>query len=99
MEQVDVLYEASIVQQQEQRIGLGQQAQQGIGMATQGIGFAQLLGGPKMAGKLGFAAKFWWIILAPLVFLGGLFNKKSSSGETASSKTPKKRKSRSRKTD
>ena len=33
------------VQDQEKRIGLGQQAQQGIGMATQGVGFAQMLGG------------------------------------------------------
>ena len=38
------------VQQQEQRIGMAQQAQQGIGMATQGIGFAQMLGGPNPGG-------------------------------------------------
>ena len=33
------------VQQQEQRIGVAQKAQQGIGIATQGIGYAQALGG------------------------------------------------------
>jgi len=44
------------VDQQEQRMGIGQQAQQGLGMATQGIGFAQLLAGPNMQGKLGFIA-------------------------------------------
>ncbi len=38
------------VQQQEQRIGIAQQAQQGVGMATQGIGFAQMLGGPNATG-------------------------------------------------
>lgn len=41
------------VEQQEQRIGMAQQAQQGIGMATQGIGFASMLGGPNKVGVLG----------------------------------------------
>ena len=41
------------VEQQEQRIGMAQQAQQGIGMATQGIGFASMLGGPDKIGVLG----------------------------------------------
>tara|TARA_R110001583_G_scaffold187237_3_gene348374 strand:- start:4146 stop:4889 length:744 start_codon:yes stop_codon:yes gene_type:complete len=48
------------VQQQEQRIGLGQQAQQGIGMATQGVGFAQLIGsggGAKLGAIAGIASK------------------------------------------
>ena len=44
------------VQQQEQKIGMAQKTQQGLGVATQGIGFAQMLGGPNMAGKLGFIA-------------------------------------------
>ena len=38
-------------------------------------------------------AKFWWILLAPLVLLGGLFNKKSTSGE----KVSQKRKTKSKK--
>ncbi len=42
---------------------------------------------------LAFAVKFWWILLAPLVLLGGLFNKKSTSGE----KLSKKRKTKSKK--
>ena len=48
------------VQQQEKRIGLGQQAQQGIGMATQGVGFAQLIGsggGAKLGAIAGIASK------------------------------------------
>ena len=72
----------------------------GIGSLVAGtLGVKALAKAGVLAKLLGFAAKFWWIILAPLVFLGGLFNKKSSSGETVSSKSPKKRKSRSRKTD
>ena len=72
----------------------------GIGSLVAGtLGVKALAKAGVLAKLLGFAAKFWWIILAPLVFLGGLFNKKSSSSETVSSKTPKKRKSRSRKTD
>ena len=72
----------------------------GIGSLVAGtLGVKALAKAGVLAKLLGFAVKFWWIILAPLVFLGGLFNKKSSSGETASNKTPKKRKSRSRKTD
>ena len=72
----------------------------GIGSLVAGtLGVKALAKAGVLAKLLGFAAKFWWIILAPLVFLGGLFNKKSSSGETVSSKTPKKRKSRSKKTD
>ena len=72
----------------------------GIGSLVAGtLGVKALAKAGVLAKLLGFAAKFWWIILAPLVFLGGLFNKKSSSGETVSNKTPKKRKSRSRKTD
>jgi len=72
----------------------------GIGSLVAGtLGVKALAKAGVLAKLLGFAVKFWWIILAPLVFLGGLFNKKSSSGETVSNKTPKKRKSRSRKTD
>ena len=72
----------------------------GIGSLVAGtLGVKALAKAGVLAKLLGFAAKFWWIILAPLVFLGGLFNKKSSSGETVSNQTPKKRKSRSRKTD
>ena len=52
-----------------------------------------------IAKLLAFAVKFWWVILAPLVFLGSLFNKKSSSGEDSSEKVAKKRKKRSKKTD
>ena len=42
---------------------------------------------------LAFAVKFWWILLAPLVLLGGLFNKKSTSGK----KVSQRRKTRSKK--
>ena len=49
-----------------------------------------------IAKLLAFAVKFWWILLAPLVFLGSLFNKKSASGSVSKSKTVKKR---SKKTD
>jgi len=41
------------VDQQEQRMGMGQQAQQGLGIATQGIGFAQMLGGSQPGRLLG----------------------------------------------
>ena len=41
------------VQEQEKRIGMGQQVQQGIGMATQGIGFASMIGSRNPAGMLG----------------------------------------------
>ena len=41
------------VQQQEKRIGLGQQVQQGVGMATQGIGFASMIGSRNPEGMLG----------------------------------------------
>ncbi len=51
-----------------------------------------------LAKLFGFVVKFWWVILAPLVFLGSLFNKKSTSGEIVSGKISKKRKSRSKKT-
>jgi len=51
-----------------------------------------------LAKLFGFVVKFWWVILAPLVFLGSLFNKKSTSGEIVSGKILKKRKSRSKKT-
>ena len=72
----------------------------GIGGLVAGtLGVKALAKAGVLAKLLGFAAKFWWIILAPLVFLGSLFNKKSSSSEKVSSKSPKKRKSRSRKTD
>ena len=57
------------VQEQEKRIGIGQQAQQGLGMATQGIGFAQLLGGPNMIGKLGGVAKAATKAFVPLAIL------------------------------
>jgi hypothetical protein len=57
------------VQEQEKRIGMGQQAQQGLGMATQGIGFAQLLGGPNMIGKLGGVAKAATKAFIPLAIL------------------------------
>ena len=42
---------------------------------------------------LAFAVKFWWILLAPLVLLGGLFNKKSTSGK----KVSQRRKTKSKK--
>tara|TARA_Y100000389_G_C17424728_1_gene498875 strand:+ start:92 stop:1453 length:1362 start_codon:yes stop_codon:yes gene_type:complete len=72
----------------------------GIGGLVAGtLGVKALAKAGVLAKLLGFAAKFWWIILAPLIFLGGLFNKKSSSGETVSNKTSRKRKSRSKKTD
>lgn len=40
------------VQQQEQKLGVAQKAQQGLGMVTQGIGFGQMLGGPGAIGKM-----------------------------------------------
>ena len=49
-----------------------------------------------IAKLLAFAVKFWWVLLAPLIFLGSLFNKKSTSGSASESKTVKKR---SKKTD
>ena len=52
--------------------------------------------GVKALAKTGVLAKllkFWWILLAPLVLLGGLFNKKSTSGE----KVSQKRKTKSKK--
>lgn len=42
---------------------------------------------------LAFAVKFWWILLAPLVLFGGLFNKKSTSGK----KVSQRRKTKSKK--
>lgn len=69
------------------------------GLVAGTLGVKALAKAGVLAKLLGFVAKFWWIILAPLVFLGGLFNKKSSSGETVSNKTSRKRKSRSKKTD
>ena len=71
----------------------------GIGSLVAGtLGVKTLAKAGVLTKLLGFATKFWWIILAPLVFFLGLFNKKSSSGKTISSK-PKRRKSRSKKTD
>ena len=72
----------------------------GIGGLVAGtLGVKALAKAGVLAKLLGFVAKFWWVILAPLIFLGSLLNKKSTSGERVSTKTPKKRKSRSKKTD
>jgi len=72
----------------------------GIGGLVAGtLGVKALAKAGVIAKLLAFAVKFWWVILAPLVFLGSLFNKKSSSGEDSSEKVAKKRKKRSKKTD
>ena len=72
----------------------------GIGGLVAGtLGVKALAKAGIIAKLLAFAVKFWWVILAPLVFLGSLFNKKSSSGETVSEKVTKKRKKRTKKTD
>lgn len=72
----------------------------GIGGLVAGtLGVKALAKAGIIAKLLAFAVKFWWVILAPLVFLGSLFNKKSSSGEVSSEKVTKKRKKRTKKTD
>ena len=72
----------------------------GIGGLVAGtLGVKALAKAGIIAKLLAFAVKFWWVILAPLVFLGSLFSKKSSSGETSSEKVTKKRKKRTKKTD
>ena len=72
----------------------------GIGGLVAGtLGVKALAKAGVIAKLLAFAVKFWWVILAPLVFLGSLFNKKSSSGKDSSEKVQKKRKKRSKKTD
>ena len=48
---------------------------------------------------LSFALKFWWILLAPLVLLAGLFNKKSTSGKIISEKSTRKKKKTKKKND
>tara|TARA_B100000989_G_scaffold124465_1_gene92114 strand:+ start:601 stop:1953 length:1353 start_codon:yes stop_codon:yes gene_type:complete len=59
----------------------------GIGGLVAGtLGVKALAKAGVLAKLLAFAVKFWWILLAPLVLLGGLFNKKSSSGAKISSK-------------
>ena len=57
------------VQDQEKKIGLGQQAQQGIGMATQGLGFAQMLGGRGASGALGAIAGIATKAFLPLAII------------------------------
>ena len=67
----------------------------GIGGLVAGtLGVKALAKAGVLTKLLGFVAKFWWVFLAPLIFLGSVFNKKSTSGEKASRKTPKKRKSK-----
>ena len=59
----------------------------GIGGLVAGtLGVKALAKAGVLTKLLAFAVKFWWILLAPLVLLGGLFNKKSSSGEKVSPK-------------
>ena len=59
----------------------------GIGGLVAGtLGVKALAKAGVLAKLLAFAVKFWWILLAPLVLLGGLFNKKSTSGEKVSQK-------------
>ena len=66
----------------------------GIGGLVAGtLGVKALAKAGVLTKLLAFAVKFWWILLAPLVLLGGLFNKKSSSGE----KVSQKRKTKSKK--
>lgn len=69
----------------------------GIGGLVAGtLGVKALAKAGVIAKLLAFAVKFWWVLLAPLIFLGSLFNKKSTSGSASESKTVKKR---SKKTD
>ena len=66
----------------------------GIGGLVAGtLGVKALAKAGVLTKLLAFAVKFWWILLAPLVLLGGLFNKKSTSGE----KVSQKRKTKSKK--
>ena len=70
----------------------------GIGSLVAGtLGVKALAKAGALTKLLGFLVKFWWIILAPLVFLLSLFNKKSTSGERVLSKPSKKRKSKPKK--
>ena len=72
----------------------------GIGGLVAGtLGVKALAKAGVIAKLLAFAVKFWWVLLAPLVFLGSLFNKKSTSGNTSEEKIVKKRKKRTKKTD
>ena len=72
----------------------------GIGGLVAGtLGVKALAKAGVIAKLLAFAVKFWWVLLAPLVFLGSLFNKKSTSGNVNEEKVIKKRKKRSKKTD
>ena len=69
----------------------------GIGGLVAGtLGVKALAKAGVIAKLLAFAVKFWWVLLAPLVFLGSLFNKKSTSGNVNEEKVIKKR---SKKTD
>ena len=66
----------------------------GIGGLVAGtLGVKALAKAGVLTKLLAFAVKFWWVLLAPLVLLGGLFNKKSTSGE----KVSQKRKTKSKK--
>ena len=69
----------------------------GIGGLVAGtLGLKALAKAGVIAKLLAFAVKFWWVLLAPLVFLGSLFNKKSTSGSVSESETVKRK---SKKTD
>ena len=54
------------VQQQEQKLGAAQKAQQGLGMVTQGIGFGQMIGGKNPGRILGMAKGFASKVFLPL---------------------------------
>ena len=79
------------------------------GDKTAAVGIGSLVAGTlgvKALAKVGvltkilsFALKFWWILLAPLVLLAGLFNKKSTSGKIISEKFKKKKKKTKKKND
>ena len=64
----------------------------GIGSLVAGtLGVKALAKAGAFAKLLGIVAKFWWVILAALVGLGGLFGKKSNSNKTSKKKTRSKK--------
>lgn len=72
------------------------------GLVAGSLGVKALAKAGVMAKLLGFAVKFWWVILAPIVAFFTFLNKKNAPVKTRSVKTEpiiKKRKSRSKKID
>jgi hypothetical protein len=57
------------VQDQEKRIGIGQQAQQGLGMLTQGADYARILGKPKVDNLVSTFGKIAGSAVVPLAII------------------------------